>query len=562
MSVGQLQGVVDTTEQGRAARWWRLYRADMLAVAVLLAAAFAARWPYLFLIPQWTDEMLDIRWAWDIVQGKSLPLVSGDYLNGPIFHYLLAALIFLFGPSFNLARLLVMVLGVGTVALTYALGRAVGGRLTGLVAATLMVTAPNHILVNSHLAWSNSATPFFTTLAILVLTVAERRSSGPLLALGGLLVGLACQTHLSVIPLVVGLFLAFLLRRGLLSWLRSPWPYVALALAFLGYANVILYNLGGNTPWSIRSIISAAASADYTRVYQLTHELETSEETSDEPEPPAEELYLDNLQKHTLELIHVLAGTLRGKQQLTFTYSPLIPLYAAWLLAGLVYAAFRGWRIPLLVVVSCMLIMPNFNYKFSSHTILPSRYIAFLVPVCYVAMAWLLDRLSQAVSSRLPSQTRPAPSGQESRAVVVLLAVLLLALQPLQPLQEYYQGKVEGGRTNTPISAIVERTHTLRSGYPLVYLGEGLGGYSLGGGGTLLLTLDTALLLEGAKYESCTVEEIKQKLTEEKPGGKVLLALTNAEYEKLSGTYPLQLLESYDLPARDGFSFGFYGFGG
>jgi hypothetical protein len=534
----------------RTARLWRLYRLDLLAVVALLAAAFAARWPYLFLIPQWTDEMMEIGWAWQIAQGKILPLVSIDIFNGPLFHYLLAILMLLCGPSVTLARVFVMALGVGTVALTYALARAVSGRLAGLLAATLMVTTPTHILVNSHLAWSNSVTPFFTTLALLVLVVAERRSSGPLLVLGAVLAGLAWQTHVSVLAFVVGLVLALLVRRDLLAWLRRPWPYIALASLLLTHMNVIVYN-SPKAPL----ILAAIASPDRQNLIYDMQCILSSRPPPEEHSTEAES-YETNLQSHILELLHVLAGTLKGKQELTFTSSPLVPLYALWLLAGLVYAAFRGWPAAVVITISTTLIMPYFNPKYTSHTVLTSRYIAFLVPIAYVVMAWLLVRLLQALSERLPGSTRPALAWRPVLTAIALLAVLALALQALYPLAEYYQGKASRGRTNAPVFAVMEKVRALRDRYPVIYLGKGLQGYSMGGGGDLLLALDTIILLDGEEHEIFGVEELREK----GPDERALLILTRAEYEELSSSYPLRLFEGYAFPIGGGdFSFGLYG---
>ena len=65
----------------------------------------------------------------------------------------------------------VMVFGALTVALTYLLGRVIAGRLVGVLGAALLAAAPQHIIVNSHIAWQNATTPFYATLTFLALTI-------------------------------------------------------------------------------------------------------------------------------------------------------------------------------------------------------------------------------------------------------------------------------------------------------------------------------------------------------------------------------------------------------
>src|SRR5918911_928925 len=78
---------------------------------------------------------------------------------------LLAVMLWVVGPHPWTPRLLSMLLAVATVGLTYWLGRSLGGPIAGLVAGGLLLFSAVHILINSHIAWSNATTPFFTTLA-------------------------------------------------------------------------------------------------------------------------------------------------------------------------------------------------------------------------------------------------------------------------------------------------------------------------------------------------------------------------------------------------------------
>ena len=91
-------------------------------------------------------------------------------------------------------RALVLTFGVLSVLATYLLGRAWGGQVGGLLAGGLLSPAASHIVVVSHVGWSNSITPLFTTLAVWALdqAVRYRYKSQTMLLISGLSWGLAC----------------------------------------------------------------------------------------------------------------------------------------------------------------------------------------------------------------------------------------------------------------------------------------------------------------------------------------------------------------------------------
>src|SRR5439155_2046823 len=110
----------------------------------------------------------------------------------------------LFGLDPDLPRILALVAGVATVPAAYWLGRELHSRAAGLLAAVLVAAMPFHILIASHVGWSHCLTPLFATLALAALARALRRGEGPALALAGLLVGLALQTHPLAVLLLPG----------------------------------------------------------------------------------------------------------------------------------------------------------------------------------------------------------------------------------------------------------------------------------------------------------------------------------------------------------------------
>jgi hypothetical protein len=98
-------------------------RAELLVVAALLLIALAARLPYLWDIPRFTDETAEAEIALQIVRGESLPLASRDPYIGTLWNWVLAAGFTVSGPSLFTPRLLIAVLGALTVVPAYLLGK-------------------------------------------------------------------------------------------------------------------------------------------------------------------------------------------------------------------------------------------------------------------------------------------------------------------------------------------------------------------------------------------------------------------------------------------------------
>ena len=201
-------------------------------MVTLFALAAAARWPYLLRLPHFTDEVGEVRWALRIWRGEAFPLTAQVQYMGPYHHYLLAAALWLFGPQIVLPRLLVLIIGALTVVLTYLLGRELAGPKVGQLAALLLATSPQHIVVNSHVAWQNSTTPLYSTLSLWALARALRLADrgrgawgrgGPWLLLSGLGYGIALGTHLglaALAPALVGTVAYFLWRHRAWRLLR------------------------------------------------------------------------------------------------------------------------------------------------------------------------------------------------------------------------------------------------------------------------------------------------------------------------------------------------------
>ena len=237
--------------------------ADVVAMVALLAAAVAARYPNLYAVPRFRDETFNALIALRIYRGQELPFTDIEAYIGAFFNYAVAAGMFVVGATIYAARFVVMVFGVLTVGATYLLGRELGGRVVGIIAALFMTTNGIHIAPMGHVAFSGSITPFFTTLAFWLLHRAAVRRSNGALVWGGFMLGMSMHTHPTIVAFLPGAA-AWVLWRNL-PILRTRWPYLA-ALAFaIAFSPMIVFNVmtGGE---SIRHAeYTATERPDYAR---------------------------------------------------------------------------------------------------------------------------------------------------------------------------------------------------------------------------------------------------------------------------------------------------------
>ena len=226
--------------------------------------ALAVRLPNLMMVPAYTDEGREVLWGLDIALGRHFPLTGIDSYDGPLFAYLVAGLFRLLGVSAEIPRGMALVFGALTVVAAYWLGRLMLNRLAGLIAAGLALTCPLLVVYTSHPGWSSSLAPFFVMATTIALYAGVERDKSWLLASSGLLAALTLQSHPTSLVALIGMLLWFLTRPTLRRWLSRPAPYIALGLFLLGYAPIILANVGFG-----RTAMSDAAQRTYAFVPTL-----------------------------------------------------------------------------------------------------------------------------------------------------------------------------------------------------------------------------------------------------------------------------------------------------
>ena len=381
----------------------------------LVALAAMARWPQLQMIPQYTDETEESLRAWAIYAGGLRPLVNVEPYIGSFWNYVVAGLFLAGGRDSDIPRQASLVAGALTVGMTYILGRQLYGHLAGVVAALLLAGNAAHILVNSHVAWSNCVTPLFTTAAFwLLLRALDRPHSYGRLGAAGVAWGLALQTHPSVVVCLPGAALYALHRYPRLAQRPQAWAGALLFLA--AYGNVLLYNVQSG----FGTIAEAQrVGADYAGAAGL-----------------GLERYGQSVLGILLLLVQAAAGVVDARLTVAeYLFDPRMLVGAVAIGAAVWWSVRRRQWLLLLVGVPMLLVLPALNQRWQP--ILAVRYIMPLIPLLCVVIGGIAGDM-------LPRRGwRPVASWGVALAVVgLVVGVQLVALQA------YYRAETAAHRTN------------------------------------------------------------------------------------------------------------------
>jgi len=405
---------------------------------LLAAVAVAVRWPNLWYIPQFTDEVFDAQVSFDILQGKR-PLTGVNAYTGAFHYYLQAGLFWLFGPSIYLPRLFIMLLGVAAVVVTGLFGAEIArrtapagdvraaqraGRLGALVAGGLLATSAVHVLTNSHLAWPHCTVLLYLTLAFWLLERAIRQvreanavslaHGGSDLVGAGLAFGLAQQQHPTML-LLWPVFLGYVAWRGW-RFFRTRWAYAAIAAFLIGCSPLIVYNL-------TTGLGTLKESSEQSAGYQQGRDKDFS--------------YKGRAVEILLTSARIPASAIDDRDlSVDYLLDPLVLGYTALCIAGLVYAARLGAGSPLLATVAFLILLPIFP---ASHDNLPrqGRYLMPLLPLAFAGVGGLAAGAARRVSS-----------GSQVRRAAFVMVLAILVLYPLVPLVRYESQVLAANETN------------------------------------------------------------------------------------------------------------------
>lgn len=411
-------------------------REGFLALTIF-ALALMVRIPWLWLVPRYSDELLEVNLGYMIYLGRAWPLHNVAHDIGAMHNYILGALFWILGPSIYWPRLYVTILSAITVVLIYILGKNLYSHWVGLVAAGLLLTNGMHILV-THMAWANCTTPFFFTLALMATMASEQKKSGKWLAFASLLWALALQTHSSVIVyvLVAAIYVA---RPGFrkASGINIKW-YLASALAFVaGYCNMIYYN-----------IISFGGSIRY-----LSHKSYALESQ------PGFVSYLHNLGAMLLELFKAVSSTYGSSPNPSYYLHQ--PVFIAMILLTILgcYIALKYKKaLPFWMMIGAFAVIPWINHRYAFFV--STRYIMPVVLCALLLIALGTLQILIRFAKKLPNNT----------TAYVSAAVLLIGLIIWQSITFYSYCSLKEKTNESNYMALSVLSTILKNGSETVLL--------------------------------------------------------------------------------------------
>jgi hypothetical protein len=211
---------------------------EAAAVVVLLTVAAGVRWVLVgtgvptFVTPD-SDDYL--RPGLLLATGRGF---EPELRRTPLYPLFLAAVLAA-SPSLSAIAVVQHALGVLTVGVTYALGRATFGPIAGFAAgAAIAVSGPQ--LINEHYVMSEALFTLMATVSLAVTCLAVRSHSGPVATIAGVAAGLAGLTR-PIGLLFVGIALLAMAAVGPRRAQQVMWCALGVALA-----------LG---PWSVRNLV-------------------------------------------------------------------------------------------------------------------------------------------------------------------------------------------------------------------------------------------------------------------------------------------------------------------
>lgn len=479
-------------------------RVDVLLAVSFVVLAAVVRWPNLLMVPELTTGGAGIMMALDIADGRAFYLREiSPYIGAP-YIWLLAAVYKLFGPSIEATLLVTWAIGALTVLPTYLLGREIGGRAVGSIAALLLATSPAHTVITSHVPLSHSVTPLVSTTALWLLARAVRHAStdlahgGKLLAWAGLISGLALQTHPTIAPLLAGAAIsAVLLRR---QWLRTRWPAIAVACAILGYSTLLVYHV----------------TSGFEIVKDIRNKEASYRDAGHDNGGGVATVYPGNLGQLGLSTARLIGGAVEDREDAAeYLSDPWVWVPTALALAGLVVAARAraGWLV--LAMLLAIFLPPAFNGKY--RPLLDGRFLMPSLPVWFamigltIAGAVRLVAGSGPASREAPSldpRLRPAAASLDPRladrglssepswpglrlarlaaTAVLIVGTTVLVAQPLNALDELYESSMDDGYSNVEYLSTLHLINAARRSNEAVLLDPMLFQVKTAGGGKAL----------------------------------------------------------------------------
>ncbi len=509
-AVGPAEISVPRTTLGE--RVWTLVSSRIGLSLFVGVVALAVRWPYLVQVPRLTDEVWDIEWALQIARGEILPLISTNNYLGPLHPYLLAALYRLFGENVVVARGMMAVLGAVLAGLVAWLAWGMARRsrsVAALAAGALTTTSFTLVIVNSHQVWSMALAPLGVIAALGVTWAAIERKRPGWLVLAGLAWGLALQLHPLAITFLPGALVWAIGQPIGRFWLRTRWPWLAVAAFLVGYSNMIWFTL-------------TSQGASVQEATAPTHNFFVIDSLAD---------YGSRMTAVVVQMARMFVGAYvpPDGQHTTVGDSPFLLLYLIVPVIALAWSLRRRSTaiLPLAAVSGACLVAVasgSFDLQRTWAAVYDARYLSPLLPLIYIAVGLLAaDVWSRwsAPASRLP--------------IAAVAAALVLI--PLFAIQSYYARSEAGGLTNEGfyVIAAAAREEAARGGF--VLLDKDSDNIKLGGRGDAWNALHALMWLDGVPHTTVKLDKMRYYLTySEDP---MTLILTDKAYQALASDFSL-----------------------
>jgi len=129
----------------------------------------------------------------------------------PLYHYLIA-----FGFNFIISeyigKFITLIFSIGTILLTYVIGKYLFNQKTGLISALLLVFSPIMIYLSGHI-YGDTSVFFFSLLTLWFYLKAFKTGKSIYYTLGGLSLGLSLLTKWTTIPIIPLILIYFLVER-------------------------------------------------------------------------------------------------------------------------------------------------------------------------------------------------------------------------------------------------------------------------------------------------------------------------------------------------------------
>ncbi|MFN8475584.1 MAG: glycosyltransferase family 39 protein [Anaerolineae bacterium] len=395
---------------------------EVLLAALVFFAALLIRWPYLQQIPRFNDEVTIWRTVMGVVNGGARPLVFEDTgYNGPLVIYLLAAVRFM-SSALQAPRILTVLLGCAGVLAVYLFGRALYGRLAGVIGAALFAVTLTPVVVFGHVLHMGVLAIVLQVLGWWAAVRAAAGGRAVWLVAAAALTGLAVQTHPLCAVFVPGLAIWMWLqpkgRRLLWGW----WGVLALVTLFLAYTPIIAYHLPALLAGSRSRLVGASSNVESG--WGATS-------------------FSAGIVNLALSFVDVLSSA-RHRADFPWHADGFALLMAAVALASLIYTARRA-SLPLWLVGSALLFMPVLVREFNN-TLL-GRYSGLALPAMSVAIG--------GAAAMLIQRREDSAWWLTARRIAVALLIVVMLAGLTSRLIGYYAVEQAAGRTNDEFFAVV-----------------------------------------------------------------------------------------------------------